>query len=624
MPPTLLRDRRLWLLLGAAAALRAVALIGLAIGDPTLRELHSDPALYDAWARALVAGEDFTQGRPFWLPPLYPWLLAALYTVTGGGLWGTFLAQGALGLVTTALVVATCEAALTLDDARDAASNRLVALLGGGLWTAYLPTWFFESRLLGVNVALPLCTASLLLVLVGLRHLRHGGRAALYGLAAGVLLGLACLARPNLLFAAPLAALGAMPSVRGPARLGLVVAMLFGAVGVGVGSLAGPLANRAVSGQTVWVSSNGGVNFWFGHNDAARGTFVAPSPQWGSIKAQRDVSTVEASTTLGRAVDEREASRFWFRRGLRWIQEHPQAELGLVLRKLTASFSNVEYGIQYVPAATRAQVPLLWLAPLPFALLAALAALGVGELRGARGALGGWIAAGLLAAVLYFTYSRFRLTWLPALMPFAGLGLARVAGVVRNERRPGLTSWAAAALLAALAFVPAEGAYPRQLFAHAEVDMGRAFLARGDGGAARRVLERALERVPNEASGLVELARLERAEGREREALDLLERAVRVPVEFPAAPRELAVLLATTNDPELRDGPRAFALLEEWLVRHPAPDPARPAMLVLLASLRIDAGGPDARARARREVEEALALDPDVAGAREVLAYLEQ
>jgi hypothetical protein len=88
-------------------------------------------------------------------------------------------------------------------------------------------------------------------------------------------------------------------------------------------------------------------------------------------------------------------------------------------------------------------------------------------------------------------------------------------------------------------------------------------------------------------------------------------------------PRELAFLLATASDARVRDVPRALAVLEAWLAAHPAPAPARPEMLVLLASLRLDAGGPDAQLRARAEVSEALRLDADVRGAREVLQALD-
>ena len=405
----------------------------------------------------------------------------------------------------------------------------------------------------------------------------------------------------------------------GPRRAGRLLACLgAGALGLALGSLPGPLANHAASGELVWVSSNGGINFWFGHNPAARGTFVAPGPEWGSIGSQRATSLQIASQDTGRPLAEVEASRYWTRRGLGWIAANPLAELQLAGRKLAACLANFEYGIQYLPAAVRGSAPGLWIAPLPFVLLLLVGGLGWFELRGARGMLLGWIAAGVLGAILYFTYSRFRLTFAIAWMPFAAAGTLAILRAWKQRQWPRRAGLVLGVTLAGIALYPFEGKFPRQLVSHGEVDLARALISSGKRDRAERVLERALARVPTEVSAMVELARLARGRSEDARALELLERATLVPVAYPARERELALLLSSARDPEVRDLPAARDLLERWLVEFPAQTPLRARQLVLYAGVQIQLAQPGTSDRARAALEEALAFDPETPGAREL------
>src|SRR5262249_23687647 len=151
---------------------------------------------------------------------------------------------------------------------------------------------------------------------------------------------------------------------------------------------------------------------------------------------QRDTSLAVASRALGRPVLEAEASSWWARRALEWIASEPLAALRAAGLKLADSLSSTEYEILYPPGAARWRAPLLWVACVPFGALLGLAALGWGAALRGRGLLVAWLAAGLGAGVLFFTYSRFRLPALPALMPFAGAGAVRALGWARGGARP--------------------------------------------------------------------------------------------------------------------------------------------------------------------------------------------
>ncbi len=582
----LLADRRLHLLLLAAVVLRALWLLVLWRADPTVRVLISDPEYYDAWARTAAAGETFRPGLPHWLPPLYPWILGGLYGLGATALPVVLGLQALVGVAVTTLLVAIS----------DRVTSRGGALAAGWLWTLYLPTAYFETRLLGLNAALPLCAGALWLGLVGVRRIEQQRACALQFLMCGLLAGVACLARPNLLLLPPLAGLvGLVGAFRGGTaeqRARLLPAALLLLAGLAAGIAPGLISNLQRSDQPVLVSANGGVNFWFGNNAEARGTFHAPGPEWGNIAEQRDVSVGLAARALNDpGLDERGASGWWVGQGLGWIRSEPVGALRLLGLKLADSLSSTEFGIQYTPTVSRQLAPALWLAPLPFGLLLALAALGAARVRStagpiASGVLAGWVAAGLLGSLLYFTYSRFRMPWLLALMPLCGAGLMLLVDVARRRARLSVVATLIALGLLAQSFVPFEGPYPLLLRSNSLVQAAQAHERLEQHGRRRAPLERALELVPGNARALHELARLELSGGRGREALTLLERAVALPVDYPPALIELANLIGTSRDPALRDPARALALLEAWKAGRPADDPLLAMAEAVLAKLR--------------------------------------
>jgi len=592
--PPLLRDRRLWWLVGLGALLRLVVGLHQWSSDPTMAGLLSDSLYYQAWATELAGGADFAgegPGLPYWMPPLYPQLLA----LVGGSVGAMLLVQGLLGLVTTVLVVALTEALL-----EGTAERRSAALWSGLLATLYAPVVFFEGRLLGASLATLLAAAALLLLARGYLALGDERRPRLAWLvAAGLVTGLLALVRPNTLLAVP--AVAAWLLVRGrrsglPLGRSIPAAALF-AIAALLPLLPTLAHNRAAEGELVPITANGGINFHFGNNPEAHGTFHAPGPEWGAIETQRSTSLALASEVEGRALTHGEASRYWFGRGLGWLADEPGAALRLWGLKLADSLSSTELGIQYNLPAARHRAPTLWLLPIPFGVLLLLAALGWsrrdGQRPGARGLCEAWLVAGLVSALLYFTYSRFRLPLLPALLPFCGLGMVRLLA----RRVSPIPAGVGLALLV-VSFLPFEGSYPRHLESHAYSDMAGALGVSPATRAERAELHtRALELVPGNKPAALGLAvtRIETAAelpietpsgtAAAAEALAGLEAAVAIPVDYPSAEYQLAHFLANWPDPAINDRSRALAIVRAWLATSRALDPARASFEDLQRSL---------------------------------------
>lgn len=580
--PVLLRDRRFHLLLGLGIILRLWIGADVWSHDPTARALLSDSLYYKDWAEALRGGAPFAGEGPdlaYWMPPFYPWLLAQL----GASVKAMLLLQGVLGLLTTGLVVALGERLLGTPPSGTGqplapAVRRRAALLGGLLWTLYGPVLFFEGRLLGATLATFLGTAGLLAaVLWRDRVLAERARALPLLAAAGLAFGAMALARPNTLLALPAVGLWVLWIAQHKAALGRV--LLQGAL-FAVAALA-PLApalqhNWRATGHLVPVTVNGGVNFYFANNPASHGTFHAPGIQWGSIADQRRVARSEAALALGvPAVDDVEASSYWMGRGMDFLLSDPAGATRLWALKFADLMSSTEFGIQYNLSAARHQAPSLWAVGLPFGALLLLIALGWRS-TGTR-ILWPWLLAGLASALLYFTYSRFRLPLLPPLMGCAGLGLERL---VRGRVRPvaGFVGLA----LAALSFLNFEGTYPEHLRSKAFLDMAR---ASEDAVERRALLDQALVVLPGNKPALVERARLAHALQQDAAALGDLEAACNLPVDYPFAELEFAYLLANTEQAELRDSERARRVLEAWLARHDAAHPFAEEFRLLLGQL---------------------------------------
>jgi len=623
----LLTDPRLRLVLILAALVRLLTGIDLWFSDPLSRVPLSDPAYYFAWASAMANGEGFRESAPYWLPPLYPWVLSIVFRIAGPAIGAVIILQYLLGLFSAAL--------LCLLSYRVA--GRRAAIAAEVLWTLYAPVAFFESRLLAVNLAIPLSLIALNL-LVRYEHRlatrseskpssaeSSGAGLALPALA-GVVLGAASMARPNLLLAAPVIAVTWLLFRRTvkPQALGICALL----IGLLVGIAPSIAINYSRSGALIPITANGGINFWFGNNPAAHGTFHAPSAEWGSIGTQRDVSIAIATEELGRSepVSESEASAWWFARGRKFLFDSPADALRLWGLKLADTLSSTEFGIQYFPAAIRRISPTLWIGALPFGLLLALGVLGLHDpkrtqTRG-RAVLIGWLAAGLIASLLYFTYSRFRLPILVAWMPFAGRGAVVLLDSLRQRVALPVARVGAALALLVISYIPFEGDYPRQLEANTLLDAGMALRVLEDDDRAYQLINRSLRLVEQNPRALVELAQIIEEDGEEQEAFLAYQAARDMPGFYPPAILNSCRMMLGASSESIRDPGRAVRELRAAIDASSPPDLE---LLLLLSTALIDypslARDPG---EARWLILQILERDPAHASALQVLRYLDE
>ncbi|MCC6764616.1 MAG: glycosyltransferase family 39 protein [Deltaproteobacteria bacterium] len=400
---------------------------------PWWGHLVVDPEYYDAWARKIAAG-DWLGTRAFYMDPLYPYVLAALYGVAGRDL---LLAR----LLNVACSVGACAATMLLGRR---VGGPLVGILAGLGLAFYEPDVFHTGEIDKTSL-------SMLLVAGFLWLFAARGVGGARTLAAGLALGLAVLTRANLLVFLPLGAL--VLARAGTSRSdGIGKAMLF-AAGFALALAPVTWRNHRVAGEWTLATTQGGQNFYTGNNPAnpygAYGVvpFVRANPHF-----EEEDFRHEAETRAGRSLTPREVSAFWYRAALAHAADDPTFALRAVARKAVLFWNDFEisdsqdqYLLERDSAVLRS--PLLGFgAILPLAVLGAIAGLGrrgrgrPAADRSAVALLAGFVLVYAASVVAFFIFARYRIQVVPALLPLAALGTVEIAACVawREWRRFGL------------------------------------------------------------------------------------------------------------------------------------------------------------------------------------------
>ncbi|HXO27309.1 MAG TPA: glycosyltransferase family 39 protein [Thermoanaerobaculia bacterium] len=541
---------------------------------PTLHELVMDAQRYDQLARD-VLDHGWRPREAFYQAPLYPYLLAAVYAVSGRSLTAMRLAQALVGALTAAL---TARAAGRLWERAAAWQAVAAAAIAGTLAALYAPAVFYTPLLLKTVPVLFLESAALVLLLPPAGRGLSPARA----LAAGAALGGAALLQESLLLLAPAAALYVAlagedepedvetPEAERPRQAsrrhpqgwqptGRAFALLAGAT---LALAPAALLNYAASGEVLLTSSQGGMNFYIGNARGATGTYAALSsgsqvPERQRADAGR-LAAAFASRERGRAVapgelDPAEVSRLFWRETWREIAADPGAWLRLLVRKARLFWNAYELPDAEGFRVYRRESLLLRCDPVVFGVVAPLAAVGLlalargGRLRRRRALLPALLAGTACAAVVaFFVFGRYRLAALPFLLPLAAAGVLELIAVSTRARAASVGTAARPALdLALLAAaglavnVPClSAAEVRQQDAVIEYNLGVAANRwSGAAGAESQRLAAAAHGQPSPAAR----ASLDRAVSRASRAIAYLEEAARDSPGFLAAEIEWAI-----------------------------------------------------------------------------------
>ncbi|MFQ5626907.1 MAG: tetratricopeptide repeat protein, partial [Methyloligellaceae bacterium] len=190
---------------------------------------------------------------------------------------------------------------------------------------------FYEGQLLMMWLG-----ALLNMLMLYVLHRAGDGRGIGQYILAGFLLGLSALARANVLVFSVVVllwiALGQERSRR------LVRAGVF-ATAMLVTILPATIHNYLAARDFVPITSNGGINFFIGNSEDAKGIFYPPR---GVNLVKDSVLKTYVERLLGREVSDSEFSRYWFNQAFDFIRENPGREARLLARKTRMFFNAYE------------------------------------------------------------------------------------------------------------------------------------------------------------------------------------------------------------------------------------------------------------------------------------------
>jgi 4-amino-4-deoxy-L-arabinose transferase-like glycosyltransferase len=427
---------RLGGVLAAAAALRAIYLV-LAVAVPDyFALLILDSTVYDAMASRILGGDLAADDVAYRLAPLYAYFVALVRIVFGDGLVAIFGLQQVIGLgsvALTGLIARRCFGARA-----GIAAAAMIALVG--------VLAMHELKLLSSTLAVFL---SLLAVYDLLRARDRTSSRRL--LVSGLILGLACIARPNTLLFCPLAAGWLFWRGRDAVSAGSgfdsrsLLPVVWLTLGVLLVIAPVTIRNYHVQGEFILISSQSGVTLYQGNNERSTGVYTRIP---GLVAKPSEVSEAQrelAERDVGHSLSLGEAGAYWRNKAITFWVEHPGSAAWLMLRKAAHWFGSDEIATEYVLSAERMLTPALWLMPLPFGVILGFAALGVRRVQfGGRDGvlLALFIASNLASVVIFYFSSRYRLPAIPFVAMFAGCGLVEVVARFRESAAAALRfSW---------------------------------------------------------------------------------------------------------------------------------------------------------------------------------------
>ncbi len=545
---------------GIGLTLRIAHLVALR-RSPFFTSLVLDARYYDSWAQEIAAGA-WIGRTAFWVDPLYAYVLGLAYGIGGHNLLLPRLIAVACGLLTGYLAARI---------ARRVWQSSAVAATAALLSMAFVPMLHFEGQTEKTALTVLLVTAAVELFL-------RGTAGAL--LAAGLVTGLAVLARGNALLFAPAAALclafgwerenaGAR---REPLRQRTRRAAMFIAALVPIIAL-GALHNWLAVGDFVPTTTNLGVNLFLGNHAGNRyGYYTAPTFLHPDTGAELPDFRAEAQRRTGRTFTDRELSAYW--RGQAWdaVRADPGLALMRTLHKLYLALHNSEEPdnedvtmvAEWSPVL---RAPVVWFGQLlPLAILGAV----IGWRRRGVRIVAATAVIYLLSLLPFFIMARLRVQIVPLLCVLAAGAILWLAAAIRGRRIRSLL--AAAALLAPVVFIAHYRTdwmvrHRRSSLAIAWNNLGSTLVKAGQADDAIRAYERAVaidaEAVP---ASLRALGRLYRARGEMARAEAAMRRVVEIRPDSPSARAALRRLYEEMlRDPRWRDDRALRARAEPFL-----------------------------------------------------------
>ncbi len=388
--------------------------------DPFFAHLVMDSEAYDRWANEIAEG-NWLGSEVFFQAPLYPYFIAAVYTLIGHSPDAVYLIQIVISLLG---IYALYRTGKKLGGGK-------VGLVAAALSAFYGVYLFYDVQLLKESLAV----AFVCFLFWTLVEARESKALALWILA-GVICGFLSLLRENMLLIVPFLI---FLSIR-PREKVLVFFLRSSVFMLGIGVILFPVAfrNWKVGGNFLPTTFQGGVNFYIGNNPRATGTYVPLSPGKQVPAYERTEPIRLAEKEMRKHLSPYEVSNFWLRKSLNWAKKNPSDFLKLQAKKIQMFWSWYEWpdAVDYYYVK---QTSFIYNLPLlEFGSISLLALIGLWFVRRRLFVffpvllfLFMWMA----STVVFFLFSRYRLPAVPGLVLIGALAVESIFASWNQNRR---------------------------------------------------------------------------------------------------------------------------------------------------------------------------------------------
>ena len=281
----------------------------------------------------------------------------------------------------------------------------------------------------------------------------------------------------------------------------------------------------------------GGLNFYIGNNPDADGSYMHIPGIPDSPIEQAKTSIRRAEEAMGRKVTSKEASGYWFSRGIEFIRSDTGKYLSLMVRKFLLFWNAGEVDGNLNFSFCKRLMKLFRLPLVSFGFIAPFAIIGFvyavrDHIRDVH-LFGFLVLTYMIAAMLYFVNSRYRLPAIPYVIILAAYGLHTLFSLIKFRRNKQLVIYFAVlvALFAGINIDMYKGRIERA-FVTDYTNLGIVYHQRGMTDKAIVCFQKALEINPRYAEAHYNLAIAYERSGRLEEALQAYKKALTLGLDF--------------------------------------------------------------------------------------------
>lgn len=540
-------------------------------------------------------GGDFWGKEVFFLRPIYPYLLALLFKISGPSVIAVQIFQALLALISCYLLFRIAERFF----------NRQVAFIAGMGFALCGIVVFYTGTLLYVELTI------LLTLLVVYLLLSADKKWWCYSLA-GITFGLVIICRPEMLILLPFLIIWLTKLQK--TKLSHVLIFAFTTLTVMLGV---PVRNYIVARDPVLFTAHSGINFYFGNNPAADGTWQPATELNPGIGFSHQRLKLRAKFINGQELNWSKASYYWIKRGLNFIFSHPLKYLKLLGRKLLLFFANYEIPNNYYFETVRPSSMALKLAFVNIGMIFSLALIGFIYSWKVRQRLlpiyffsGGY----LLSSLIFYVLSRLRAPVVPFLLIMASYALTRLYQLIQQRKFKLLTTGLIATFL--IYFVTTLPPVNRNIYtSQAWTQLGNIYLEQRKTELAIKSLRTALQYNPADYSARYSLIQLYAGMRRINEAKMELQELLLIAGNIPDAQQILHLATARIAIAE-----RNFTAALQHYNMALTFDPYNPETYYLMGMVNISIGD---LTNAEKFLSLALHLDPNHDASRYALLRIQ-